>query len=444
MENMDINGTRYSQESDRESEIVQLNSKVLIREKLRLALRGYLTALIKNPEIEHYLVFEKFLTTDKTTLTVEDELDIKQRLEHEELMKETQIEFQQQTTKVMMQLTKDFDDFKAKMVMNPDMISNVFAELGTNPDIKQLSPVLQTFNEWCKVEIAATIYQTFISQDNSQEWFNKVKKFHRLFPYGILYQMLRVINPATIISKVINLFLVELPSLPWSNSKRGSLLSMIFIMLLNEDLSDFHKELTDLESKLKGYEKYLERIQNYTKLLIDAINTIRDEAVEGGEDNMLMSILSTNVLAPEVTDEDFATTFTDIETSYIHYQEISEKKDLARSELYMNLKQYWQIQVRCRDKDLLKQLWQEPELTELIKKFLTIFYQPLMTIFAKSDIHIAFRGLQKFMDDLVTTVSKINEEEIYYMNTFEIYNRLKSLMDRNESVIWEFIHKSLS
>lgn len=38
-------------------------------------------------------------------------------------MKETQIEFQQQTTKVMMQLTKDFDDFKAKMVMNPDMIS---------------------------------------------------------------------------------------------------------------------------------------------------------------------------------------------------------------------------------------------------------------------------------------------------------------------------------
>lgn len=441
MENMDINGTRYSQESDRESEIVQLNSKVLIREKLRLALRGYLTALIKNPEIEHCLVFEKFLTTDKTTLTVEDELDIKQRLEHEELMKETQIEFQQQTTKVMMQLTKDFDDFKAKMVMNPDMISNVFAELGTNPDIKQLSPVLQTFNEWCKVEIAATIYQTFISQDNSQEWFNKVKKFHRLFPYGILYQMLRVINPATIISKVINLFLVELPSLPWSNSKRGSLLSMIFIMLLNEDLSDFHKELTDLESKLKGYEKYLERIQNYTKLLIDAINTIRDEAVEGGEDNMLMSILSTNVLAPEVTDEDFATTFTDIETSYIHYQEISEKKDLARSELYMNLKQYWQIQVRCRDKDLLKQLWQEPELTELIKKFLTIFYQPLMTIFAKSDIHIAFRGLQKFMDDLVTTVSKINEEEIYYMNTFEIYNRLKSLMDRNESVIWEFIHK---
>ena len=38
-----------------------------------------------------------------------------------------------------------------------------------------MSPLLKTFNEWCKVEIAATIYQTFISQDNSSEWFNKVK-----------------------------------------------------------------------------------------------------------------------------------------------------------------------------------------------------------------------------------------------------------------------------
>ena len=428
------------EESDKESEIIRLNSKILIREKLRLALRGYLTTLIKNPEIEHCSILEKFFNTDETKLTIDEELDIQQRTEHEEIMKQTQIEFQQQTTKVMLQLTQDFDEFKAKMVMNPDLISDLFAELGSNPDIKQLSPILQTFNEWCKVEIAATIYQVFISQDNSQEWFDKVKKFHRLFPYGIIYQMLRVINPATIISKVINLLLVELPSFPWSNGPRGSLLSMIFIMLLNEDLNDFHKELIELESKLIGYEKYLERIQNYTKLLIDAVNTIRDEA-NGGEDNMLMTILSTKVLSPPLDDDDYQDTFANIKTSYKHFQEIPEKKDLSKSELFMNLKQYWKVQIRCKDKDLLKQLWKEPELTELIKKLLTIFFQPLMTIFAKSEIHIAFKGFQKFMDDLVTTVSKINEEEIYYLDTFDIYNKLKSLLDRHESVIWEFIHK---
>ena len=64
-----------------------------------------------------------------------------------------------------------------------------------------------------------------------------------------------------------------------------------------------------------------------------------------------------------------------------------------------------------------------------------------MTIFTKSDVHLAFRGLQKFIDDLIETVTKINNEEIYYLNSFEIYNKLKNLLDRHENVIWEFIHK---
>ena len=53
-----------------------------------------------------------FLTTNKTTLTRDDIIDYNQRQEHEELMKQTQIEFQQQTTKIMLLLTKDFESLK--------------------------------------------------------------------------------------------------------------------------------------------------------------------------------------------------------------------------------------------------------------------------------------------------------------------------------------------
>ena len=52
------------------------------------------------------------LTTNKTTLTRDDIIDYNQRQEHEELMKQTQIEFQQQTTKIMLLLTKDFESLK--------------------------------------------------------------------------------------------------------------------------------------------------------------------------------------------------------------------------------------------------------------------------------------------------------------------------------------------
>ena len=78
------------------------------------------------------------LTTNKTTLTRDDIIiDYNQRQEHEELMKQTQIEFQQQTTKIMLLLTKDFESFKSQLIMNPGTITQIFYELGFNPDINK-------------------------------------------------------------------------------------------------------------------------------------------------------------------------------------------------------------------------------------------------------------------------------------------------------------------
>ena len=45
-------------------------------------------------------------------------------------MKQTQIEFQQQTTKIMLLLTKDFESFK-ELIMNPGTITQIFYELGS-------------------------------------------------------------------------------------------------------------------------------------------------------------------------------------------------------------------------------------------------------------------------------------------------------------------------
>ncbi|EMG48047.1 hypothetical protein G210_1461 [Candida maltosa Xu316] len=409
-----------------QSSDVYTESVVLVREKLRLALRGYLKALVKIEEVKNSSILSQFLLSDKVKLSSDDKIDMQQRLEHEAVMHQTQIEFQRQTTKIMLSLNKDFDDFKSRMVMYPDTISNIFIELGQNSDVKQLSPLLQTFNAWSKVEIAATIYQVFIGQDNSIEWFNKVKKFHRIFPHNIVYGILKYTNPMKMVSRIVDLLLVNIPSFSWNSElsdhsrKTGSknLLSMIFIMLLNEDLSDFNKELTVLRERLVGYEPYMERIEYYTTLSNDEINRVREEA--DGRD-MFDTVLVSTILEPEIID--------------------GKKRIDPTSEVYLNLKQYWQLQIRKRDKDLFKQLWQEPELTELIKKFLTIFYQPLMAVFAKCDVHLAFRGFQKFIDDLIETVSKINDEEVYYLDSFDIYDKLKSLVDRHESVIWEFIHK---
>lgn len=433
----------------------------LARERLRLALRSYLNNLIKHNEIIHSDVFHHFVFNPHLQygkLSPTEVHDYENRLQHEKAKAETQFEFQKQTANAILELGKNFDEFKKKLIMNPEALTEIFEEIGESPKVENLSPLLKTFVEWSKLEVAATLYQVFLSVDNSSEWLLKCRKFHALFPYNIVYGILKFTNPMKIVSRIIDLLLANFPSfsLPlfgFSSSKELSdaskstkarnLLSLMFIMLLDEDLNDFKKELKNLkEEKLSGnmkYEPFLQRIENYVIIADDSVvEGIKEHSRDSGKD-LLLTLLSTDNLEPVLNAQD-QNTYNDIARSYESYEEINDKEKLSESELYFNLKQYWLILLRKKDKDLMKQLWQEPELTRLIKKFLTIFYQPLMRVFAKCDIHLVFKDFQRFMDDLLNELTQLSEGDMYYMSPFEIFERSRAVFDRHENALWGFIH----
>lgn len=433
----------------------------LAREKLRLALRGYLNNLIKHSEIIHSEEFHRFVFNPHLlygTLPEDEAQDYENRLQYEKAKARTQFVFQKQTASAILELTKNFDDFKKKLIMNPEALTGIFEEIGRTPRVENLSPLLKTFVEWSKLEVAATLYQVFLSVDNSSEWLQKCKKFHALFPYNIVYGILRFTNPMKMVSRIIDLLLANFPSfsLPLfgfsgsqelaeasKSTKARNLLSLMFIMLLDEDLNDFNKELKNLkDEKLSNdmkFEPFLRKIENYVNTAEESVvEEIKDESRNTGND-LLLVLLTTDRLEPRLTPQD-QDTFKYIERSFESYQKIHDKEKLAESELYFNLKQYWQILLRKKDKDIMKQLWQEPELTQLIKKFLTIFYQPLMRVFAKCDIHLVFKDFQRFMDDLLNELTQLSEGDIYYMSPFEIFERSKAVFDRHENALWGFIH----
>ena len=43
-----------------------------------------------------------------------------------------------------------------------------------------------------------------------------MKKFHRIFPHNIVYGILKYTNPMKIISRIVDLLLVNIPSFPWN------------------------------------------------------------------------------------------------------------------------------------------------------------------------------------------------------------------------------------
>lgn len=420
------------------------------REKLRLALRGYLNSLLSKPEIAHCDEFGEFIDCEAknfSQLSPAQETDFAQRVQLEKNRLDTQQEFQENTARVVYSLTKDIDKFKQQLVHEPTQLTKLFEELGNTNDPDKVSPLLRTFVEWCKLEVAATLYQVFLTQDNLSEWFAKCRKFHRLFPYNVCYGILKYTNPMRIMSLIVDLLLVNMPTLSWGkqedDKKAHNLLSMIFVMLLNEDLEDYQKEkkrLLELEPlDLPEYQVFIERINSYVRDKdLDVSEEIKEEALANG-DNLLITILESDKLKPALEAKD-EPVMVSIREAYRAYESLDKHKEIATISNYVSLRQLWQLEVRARDKQMLKQLWQQEELTLLIKKILTLFFQPMMTVMKKCDIHLAFRDWQHFMNDLMAELSGLDEGEVYYMSSVEMFHRFKALLDQHEEAFWSFMH----
>lgn len=394
----------------------------------RMATRSWLRQLAEKMEVAESPVFEEFLSTDITKLTHEDEADYKHRINHEMDILKTQIEFHDQTAKVMQDLTHNFEHFKQSITTQDDAVMSLFKEIGSLKSIKAASPLLKTFNDWCKLQLAAIVYQTFLGQDDSYAILKKTKKFHRLFPYSLIYAILRFTNPMKMVSRIIDLLFVNIPRLPtWNrqlaedskNTGARNLFSLILIMLLNEDLNGFGKELYTLKEKLTGYELYMERIDKYVNLPNEEMEKIRQEPGE----NLVLTTLSTSLISPPA----------DVRLNAI----VASFKGEEDTTLYLNLRQYWLLQIRTRDKLLFKELWRQPELINLIKSTVDYFYTPLIKVFAKAKVHIAFSALEGLNNDMLKTLSSIQRSD--HLNSTEIYQRIKTVLDNHEEVIWNFI-----
>ena len=417
------------------------------REKHRLALRGYLCNLAAVQEITHCQEFETFISDPNETLpdlSARQMADYCQRLVLEQNRLATQEEFQNRIARVAFDLSKDIRHFKEQILSQPHLLHPLFREIGTSKLVDDLSPLVRTFLEWCKLEVAATLYQLFLSKDNSSEWFYKCRKFHRLFPYKMCYGILKYTNPMSIVTKIVDLLLMDLPS--FGRKKPGhvnNLLSMLFVVLLDEDLNSYSKErerhLHDPPLNVPQYDVFKARIEYFVNQLDYILQEeVKEESVQKGTD-YLLEILSSPLMKPDLTEEDQHTFETLIQPSYAAYSLLEENKKLEAAAVYVSLKQLWHLDVRTCEKNLLKQLWQEPELTRLIEQFLTFFYQPLMRVMKRCDVHLVFLDFQHFLNDLIAGLTKLDEGGVYFTSSVEMFDRFKRLLDRHEQGLWRFV-----
>lgn len=399
------------------------------REKQRITLRSYLRALLQNNLVTRSQTLLEFLFCNKLQRLSNEELkDIDRRRKLDIKRIEDQIEFYKIATERARVLEFHMAEFKQD-IMQPDGLQRLFSEIREKEHIKLLSPKFQMFIQWAEIEFGGTLYNMFVADDSSPEFFSQVNRVHRLLPYTLLRTVLRFSNPIAIMKGIIDLFLAQ----PLG---RRSLLQNILRMVLADDIKAQEKAIDELQKKLNN-PVIVSTLTAYIESSASVKDEIHRDAAER-EVDILVSIFSSPMVAtvsPELSLE--------VEAWYAEWNLAVEGKPIAHSayvDKFSVLTELYRLMVRKRDKDQMQSLWDEAGTMGLVKELFTIFYGPLVDVFRSAKIHEAVADFEKFMSDLVKVVHKA-EMNALAADPNQMVQEFFELCERHVPDLFKFIHQ---
>jgi hypothetical protein len=346
----------------------------LYREEQRVSLRAFLRNFLQNERIAQSNAMADFLTHDPIEVNEEEMEDIERREE----MDAKRIQEQRQFYEVARQRAAELDIHMEKFrreIVEANGLTNLFAEIKAKNTIKELKPEYQRFAEWLRIEIAATIYHLFLAEDNSPELFAQLKRIHSLVPYGVLKNVIRIANPAAVMSGVLDLFLAQ----PFG---ARSLLQRIFGLAIHDGVNSVQKSIDTLASTKIKDDVLCAKIKAYVQADEAVKDAIRQEAASDNVD-VVITILRSEFFQPELSSQQVEKVF----NAYVAWNNAVEnvrpgrlsRKTSSRSnlttstnvatpidkefrqgaELFAHLKQYLKLCLRQRDKLMMLQIIEE-------------------------------------------------------------------------------------
>lgn len=270
-------------------------------------------------------------------------------------------------------------------------LTMLFKEIKEKDTIQDLSLQYQKFAEWLRIEVAAVIYHLFLAEDNSPEIFAQAKRIHSLIPYSVLKNVIRIANPAAVMSGVLDIFLAQ----PFGTR---SLMQRIFSLTLNDGIKSFQKSIEALTNKIAD-PIFTDKLQRYTDADEDLKTLIRLEA-EDEKIDLIVAILRSDLIEPELNGEQIQRLF----NAYVAFNNAVENVDeelKQGAQLFSYLKQLLKLCTRQRDKAMMLQLIEEPVTLQLFRDLFTIFYEPLVRVYKSANVYNSVTDFAVFIDDMI-------------------------------------------
>ena len=401
----------------------------LYRETQRVSFRAFLRTLLQNKQIADSKAMLHFLTRHPVKANEEEMLDIERRKE----MDARRLEEQQRFYEIARARAQELDVYMEKFrreIVERNGLTQLFSEIRNKNKIEDLDTDYQKFAEWLRIEVAATIYHLFLAEDNSPELFAQVKRIHSLLPYGLLKNVIRIANPAAVMSGVLDLFLAQ----PFGSR---SLLQRILGMTLQEGIKSFQKSIDDLVAKIDD-PVLSTKLTHFVEADENTKNILREEAAAEGID-LIVVILRCEELTPELNAEQTGRVF----NAFVAWNSAVENvdEDLKQgAELFAHLKQLLKLLTRQRDKTMMLHMNDEPTTLQLFRDLFTIFYEPLIRVYKSANVYNSVTDFAEFAGDAISVVEKARMEDVS-ADPNQTVQAFIDLCARHEQNFYKFVHE---
>lgn len=106
--------------------------------------------------------------------------------------------------------------------------------------------------------------------------------------------------------------------------------------------------------------------------------------------------------------------------------------------------QLWELYARQYEQELMMNLVFQGVTGELLKEFISVFYQPLAQVYKAADISTTIRHVANFFDDLISVIDdlqdKDEEQEQEQENASDTIQLFIDLVARHEQHFYDFVH----
>ncbi|KAH8128332.1 hypothetical protein FP744_10008775 [Trichoderma asperellum] len=402
---------------------------VLWRENQRISLRAFLRSLLHNPQVANTKAMVEFLSGDPITPTDEDVEDIIRRKALDEKRMEEQKEFYEIARRRAAELDEYMEQFRRDIVER-NGLTLLFKEIKEKETIGDLSIQYRKFAEWLRIEIAAVVYHLFLAEDNSADMFAQAKRIHSLVPYTVIKNVIRIANPAAVMSGILDIFLAQ----PFG---ARSLMQRMFSLALHDGIRSFQRSIDALDVKVED-PVFTEKIKKYTNATEDVKLEIRRQA-EDEDLDIIVVILRSDLIEPELTGEQVQRLF----NAYVAFNNAVENIDeelKQGAQLFSYLKQLLKLCTRHRDKSMLLQLIEEPVTLKLFRDLFTIFYEPLVRVYKSANVYNSVTDFAVFIDDMIKVVEKCREADAS-ADPNQTVQAFIDLCARHEHNFYKFVHE---